>query len=290
MIEKVPGEDIATIEASPKVALVVSPSNSVTYIALDQYRDASPTETGTDGRNPLKDPRVRRALSLAIDRQAIARRIMGGFATPTFELVGTGMFGATPGAQPDPFDPKEAKQLLEAAGWGGGFGLRLATTNGAYVQDSQTAQAIASMWTRIGVRTDVDAWPAAMFYAHRNARELSAFVTSSSIMTGQASDLMNIYVATPNREKNLGGVNFGGYSNPAVDTLLASAGQEMDPAKRAALLQQATHTALVEDHAMIPIFVEKLGYAVRRPLIFSPRVDKWITAMQVREPGANNSN
>jgi len=36
---------------------------------------------------------------------------------------------------------------------------------------------------------------------------------------------------------------------------------------------------------MLPVFVEKLAYAVRRPLVFSPRVDKWVTAMQVRNPG-----
>lgn len=284
VVEKVPGEDIATVRNNPKLSLVVTQSNSVTYIALDEGRDNSPGITGTDGRNPLKDERVRQALSLAIDRQAIAQRIMAGLATPTGELVGPGMFGATPGLQPDPYDPAQAKRLLDAAGWGKGFGLRLATTSGAYVQDSQTGQAIASMWTRIGVRTSVDATPAAMFYAHRNAHGLSAFVTSSSIMTGQASDLLNIYVATPDRAKGLGTVNYIGYSSPTEDGLLAQAAQEMDPAKRAALLEQATHVALTEDHAMLPVFVEKLAYAVRRPLLFTPRQDKWITAMQVREP------
>ena len=63
------------------------------------------------------------------------------------------------------------------------------------------------------------------------------------------------------------------------------AAQEVDPAKRAGLLQQASRIALVEDHAMLPLFVEKIAYAVRRPLVFTPRVDKWVTAMQVREGG-----
>ncbi|MBV9785449.1 MAG: ABC transporter substrate-binding protein [Acidisphaera sp.] len=290
VVEKVPGDDIATVKANPKLSLVVTASNSVTYVALDEGRDSSPGVTGTDGRNPLKDERVRQALSLAIDREAIAQRIMAGLATPTGELVGVGMFGATPGLQSDRYDPAEAKRLLEAAGWGNGFGLQLATTSGAYVQDSQTGQAIASMWTRIGVRTTVDATPAAMFYAHRNAHGLSAFVTSSSIMTGQASDLLNIYVATPDKAKGLGTVNYIGYSSPAVDALLAQASQEMDPPKRAALLQQATHVALTGDHAMLPVFIEKLAYAVRRPLVFTPSVNKWITAMQVREPAPGTTN
>jgi peptide/nickel transport system substrate-binding protein len=290
VVEKVPGEDVGTVKNNPKLSLLVSPSNSVTYIALDQRRDASPQISDTGGRNPLKDERVRRALSLAIDRRAIAHRIMSDLATPTGELVGAGMFGATPGLQPDLYDPAEARKLLQEAGWGSGFGLHLATTSGAYVQDSQTAQAIASMWTHIGVRTSVDATPAAMFYAHRNSLQLSAFVTSSSIMTGQASDLLNIYIATMNKEKGIGTVNFAGYSNPTVDQLLAQAAQEMDAGKRAALLQRATRTAVTEDHGMLPIFVEKLAYAVRRPLIFTPRVDKWITAMQVRLPASGTTN
>ena len=285
LVEKVSGENLEAVQRSSRVALIITPSNSVTYIVLDQGRDASPGLSGTDGRNPLKDPRVRAALSLALNRDGISRLVMTEMAVPAAELAGEGMFGTSADAAPEPFKLEEARRLLASAGWGGGFGLSLATTSGVYVQDTQTAQAIAAMWTRLGVRTTVESTPAPIFYGRRNGGELSAFVTSSSIMTGQASDLLNIYLATPNKEKSLGSVNFSGYSSPKVDALLEAASQEMDPAIRAELLQQATRIAVVEDHAMLPVFVEKIGYAVRRPLVFSPRVDKWITAMQVRDYG-----
>jgi len=225
--EKLSGESLDTVRNSSRVALVTTPSNSVTYVVLEQAKDASPGVTA-DGRNPLRDPRVRKALSLALNRDGIASQVMSGMAVPAASMAGEGMFGVDPSARPEPFNPEDAKRLLADAGWRDGFGLTLATTNGAYVQDAQLAQAIAAMWTRIGVRTTVEAVPAPVFYARRNGGELSAFVTSSSIMTGQASDLLNIYAATRNPAKGVGGVNFSGYSNPKVDGLLEAAATQTD--------------------------------------------------------------
>jgi peptide/nickel transport system substrate-binding protein len=235
-----------------------------------------------DGRNPLKDVRVRKALSLALNREALSQQVMSGMSTPAAELVAPGMFGATPGAQIDPYDPAEAKRLLAEAGYGNGFGLKLVTSNGLYVQDAQMAQAIAAMWTRVGVRTSVEAVPGSMFYARRAAKELSVFYTSSSMMTGQATDLLKVLLATRDLAKGMGQINFGGYSNPRMDSLLDEAGHTLDAAARQHMLEQASHIAIAEDHAALPIHIEKLGYAVRKPLSYTPRLDKGFTAMQIR--------
>jgi peptide/nickel transport system substrate-binding protein len=264
--------------------MVVAPSNSVGYICFDQARDESPGVTGVEGRNPLKDARVRKALSLAINREALAQRILTGLAAPAAELAVPGMFGTTPGAAADPFDPDAAKKLLAEAGYPSGFGLTLGTTSGFYLQDSQLGQAIAAMWTRIGVRTTVEALPSTVFYARRNNKEFSAYVTSMSMITGQASDTLKILAATPNPQKGLGQTNFGGYSNPQVDGLIEEAARTLDAAARDKLLQQASQVVVRQDHGVLPVHIEKLAYAVRRPLVFTPRVDKWVTAMQVRAP------
>jgi peptide/nickel transport system substrate-binding protein len=285
VIEKVQGEDVAVLRADQRVQVVVAPSNSVNYIVIDQYRDNSPGVSGTpNGKNPLRDARVRHALSLAMNREALTERIMSGLATPAAELAAPTMFGANPDAKVDPFDPEAAKRLLAEAGFGGGFNLVLVTTNGFYVQDAAMAQAIAASWTRIGVRTQVEAVPSSVFYARRGKNELSIYYTSSSITTGQASDMLKILVATRDVAKGLGQINFGGYSNPETDDLIDRSAHTLDNATRQDMLRQASRIAIARDAAVLPVFVEKLAYGMRRPLLYTPRVDKWITAMQVRAP------
>ena len=239
--------------------------------------------SGGTGKNPMRDVRVRHALSLALNREALSERIMGGLGEPASELASSVMFGAAR-LKPSPFDPELAKQLLSEAGYPDGFALVLASTKGFYVQDAQMAQAIASYWTRIGVKTTVEALPPSNYYSRRNNNEFSAFYQSSSIMTGQASDLLPIVVGTRDLARGSGQINFAGYSNPTVDSLIDQASRTVDDPARAALVQQAGRIAYAEDYAVLPIYVERVAYGVRKPLVYTPRADKWITAMQIRPP------
>lgn len=281
--EKLVGDDLPRVNASPGAVAIVAASNSVSYIELDQAREPSPGVSGGTGKNPMRDVRVRHALSLALNREALSERIMGGLGEPASELASSVMFGAAR-LKPSPFDPELAKQLLSEAGYPDGFALVLASTKGFYVQDAQMAQAIASYWTRIGVKTTVEALPPSNYYSRRNNNEFSAFYQSSSIMTGQASDLLPIVVGTRDLARGSGQINFAGYSNPTVDSLIDQASRTVDDPARAALVQQAGRIAYAEDYAVLPIYVERVAYGVRKPLVYTPRADKWITAMQIRPP------
>ena len=115
--------------------------------------------------NPLRKLKVRQALSLAINRDGIKSQIMDGFAAPSGQLLPEGAVGYTPDLKPDPYDPDRAKALLAEAGYPQGFQLTLAGTNDRYVNDKQIVEAIAQMWTRIGVKTAVNATPASVFFS-----------------------------------------------------------------------------------------------------------------------------
>ncbi|MCH3703313.1 ABC transporter substrate-binding protein, partial [Campylobacter lari] len=69
------------LKGDKKLYVEETPSVRVVYVALDQYAEPSPGIQGTD-KNPLKDKRVREALSLAINRDALVERVMGGVALP----------------------------------------------------------------------------------------------------------------------------------------------------------------------------------------------------------------
>src|SRR4029079_11081797 len=93
LIEDPPPADLGQLGANPKLALAEAVSNRVIYIALDQFAEPSPGIPDTRGRNPLKAPRVRAALSLAIDRKRIADEIMEGLGQPAGDFLPAPAFG-----------------------------------------------------------------------------------------------------------------------------------------------------------------------------------------------------
>ena len=174
MIDKPPLQDLERIK-SEGFQVAQGLSNRVIYLHLDHEAEPSPGITGTD-KNPFKDVRVRQAVSMAINREAIVDRIMGGVAVPAGELLPPGMFGSTPGAEPTAYDPEGAKKLLAEAGFPDGFGLTIGSPNDRYINDAQVAQAVAQMFSRIGIDTQVDAVTASTFFARRNKYEFSMYL------------------------------------------------------------------------------------------------------------------
>jgi peptide/nickel transport system substrate-binding protein len=100
LISNVPGNDAVTLKGNPKVTLGTMASNRCYFWTLDVDRDASPQLTDMDGkpltRNPLKDVRVRRAMSMAIDRDALVSRVMQGQAVAAAQFMPDGVPGTSP--------------------------------------------------------------------------------------------------------------------------------------------------------------------------------------------------
>ena len=120
LISNVPGNDVATLKANPKLALGTMASNRCYFWTLDVDRDASPQLTDTDGKpltkNPLKDVRVRRAMSMAIDRDALVSRVMQGQAVAAAQFMPDGVPGTSSEAEAGGVRPRRRE---EAAGGGG---------------------------------------------------------------------------------------------------------------------------------------------------------------------------
>ena len=120
LIEDVPPTDIERLNRNPKVTIAQATSRRVIYFHMDQFRDETPFIKAKDGgaiKNPLRDKRVRQALSKAINRDAIVSRVMQGVAIPAGQLLADGFFGVSPRVQPTAFDLEGAKKLLAEAGY-----------------------------------------------------------------------------------------------------------------------------------------------------------------------------
>ena len=285
VIESVPTADIARLKQDKRLALFRQVVDRLIYIHLDSNRDASPYVTDKDGRtldrNPLKDARVRKALSTAIDRKAIVARVMEGEAVPSGQLVPDFLFGASPNLKVEPFDPDGAKKLLAEAGWPDGFGVTLHSPNDRYVNDAKIAQAVAQMWTRIGVPTKVTAMPSATYFPQATELKFSTMLLGWSTGTGEASSSLKALLMTYNKEKGFGGTNRGRYSNPKVDALTEDAMQTVDDAKRAAYLQRATEI-VVNDTGFIPLHFQVNTWAARDGIAYVPRVDETTLAWKFK--------
>ena len=113
-IENVPTADVAKLRQDKRLALFRQTSDRLMYVHMDSNRDVTPMVSAKDGKplatNPLKDPRVRRALSLAINRQAIVERLMDGSAQPASQLLPQTYPGTSPRLKPDPFDLARAPE------------------------------------------------------------------------------------------------------------------------------------------------------------------------------------
>jgi len=273
LIEDPPTADLARLKKEPKFALAEAVSSRVIYVSLDQLAEPSPGIPDTDGKNPLKDKRVREALSKAIDRKGIVDKIMEGVAMPAGDLLPWPAFGTVKATPVEKVDPAAARKLLADAGYPKGFSITLGTPNGRYINDLKVAQAIASMWSRIGVKTEVEAAAPPVFFKNRDEFKYSAYFAGWGADTGEMSNPLRALVATPNREKGMGGTNRGRYSNPAVDAKLEEALRTVDDKKREALLQEASKLVL-SDYGLLPLYFELSIWAMRKDLAYVGRADQ----------------
>ncbi|PNQ99111.1 peptide ABC transporter substrate-binding protein (plasmid) [Azospirillum argentinense] len=278
MIESPPVQDIERLKSAPNVSLAQAQSNRVIYLALG-VQDTPPTITGTDGKNPLKDPKVRKALSLAVDRDAIVKRIMMGVAEPANQYLPAGFYGNNPEVTVAT-DANKAKQLLAEAGYPKGFQLTLGTPNDRYINDDKVAQAVAQMFTRIGVQTQVDATTANVFFSKRNKQEYSVFLAGWGADSGEMSSPLKALIATPIKEKGYGTTNYTSYSDPELDGMLDTALATVDDAKREKLLQAAVKRAVDAD-IIIPLHYEVTVWAMKKGLSYEPRADQYTLAQKV---------
>jgi peptide/nickel transport system substrate-binding protein len=277
-IEQVPTSDIARLRRDPRIALSETESLRNAFLAFDHSREgATPFVTDNDGRplerNPLKDRRVREALSIAIDRHAIVERVMEGAASPSMQFVGQGVFGHVPDLQPPRANPEAARRLLAEAGYPNGFRITLHTSNDRYQNDARTAQAVGQMWTRIGVRTQVEAMPFTTFIGRASRQEFSVWYASWGSSTGETSGAMRSALMTFNRERGTGAVNRGRYSNPEFDAKMFAAMREMDDEKREQLLQEAMRFVM-QDHPIAPMLLFRNIWAMRNGIAHTPRADE----------------
>lgn len=290
VIEDVPTVDVAKLKTDARVAVAQSPSYRVVFLQADQWRDTTPFANAKDGsaiKNPFRNAKVRRAISLAINREALVSRIMEGNAQVAAQLLPDGFFGISPNAKMPLFDAEKAKKLLAEAGFPAGFRVTMHGPAGRYPNDTRLLEAVAQMLTRAGIEATIETMPPAQFFTRASTGadgqpEFSLFLAGWGAATGENSSPLKGLLATFDKDKGFGGSNRGRYSNKALDDALDAALTTIDIEQVKAGLAKATDIALA-DAAIIPLLYPWNTWAARKGIIMRARTDEATTAMSAVE-------
>jgi oligopeptide transport system substrate-binding protein len=222
----------------------------------------------------LDNPKIRRALALAVDRDAIVEKILRGGQRPAHTLTPPGLAGYSP-PPGVPTDFAAARRLLAEAGHPGGRGLPAFEL---LYNSSEThrliAEAVQEMWRReLGVRVRLV------------NQEIKG--TLDARRTGGFQILRSVWIADYDGPETFldlfrrgGGNNCTGWGSPAYDALLDRAGLTADPAARGALLARA-ETLLLDDAPIIPVYFYTHVFLIR------PSVRGWFPTPLDHHPCKN---
>lgn len=284
LIDDVPTSDIERVRADQRFEIYEAPSNLAIYLHLDSDRAESPDVTAIGGgaiENPLRDVRVREAISRAINRDGIARAIMDGAAKPAGQMLDVGFAGASPTLEAMQYDPEAAKALLSEAGLNDGFAVTLRTPNDRYVNDERIALAIAQNLTQVGIRTDVMAEPRSTYFGNASKLKYSLMLLGWGSSTGEQGSTLDALLHSYNQDTGQGRSNRGRFSDETFDAMISEAMAIIDEDERNALVAKAAEYAIGERLGIIPIHFQTNVWAARNGVALAPRADNYTIAADV---------
>jgi peptide/nickel transport system substrate-binding protein len=271
MIYNVPPQDIDRVAKDPAIKVWQTPELRTIFLGMDQARDEL-VESDVKGKNPFKDKRVRQAFYQAIDEDAIASKVMRGFAHQTALMVGPGVNGYDSTLDKRyPYDPVAAKKLLVEAGYPTGFQVGFDCPNDRYVNDEAICQAVVAMLAKVGVKVNLLAQTKAKYFTKINA---PGFNTSFYLLGWTPTPLDTLHmlsnlVQTRSADFRDGAWNDGGYSNPATDELIKKISVELDSEKRGELISRAL-TIVRDDFAYVPLHQQIVVWASHANVELAP--------------------
>lgn len=259
MIAPAPLQDLQRLEGAG-LKVVEEASLRVIFLGLNHRPElrAMPGE-----KNPMLDIRVRQAMWQAIDHDTIQKRLMRGKSRNIALMVPPGVSGYK--AENDkipPHDPEAAKKLLAEAGYAKGFKTKLDCPNDRYIADEQICVAIAAMWKRVGIETDLTTQSRTAHFPKVDKGETDVYLygwATPPVIDGFSVSSTMFAI----KKGQFGGNNPNGLANTKLDDLVQKSSVELDEPKRIAMLDE--QMKLVRDEVLyIPLHQQPLAWAMKK--------------------------
>jgi len=260
-----PVQDLERLNNAPGLTVRSGPENRTIFLGMQQSWPELKT-SDVKGANPFADVRVREAMNIAINRDAINRVVMRG------QSVSAGMI-APPfvdgyDAQLDEVpavDIDRAKALLAEAGYADGFSVTMHCTNDRYINDEAICQAVTGMLGQIGVRVRLDARTRSIHFAELPRGELDFYLLGWGVPPLDSHYVFHYLYET---KSDVGGAwNATGYSNPHIDSLIQGLTSETDLEKRAGMMSEIWNE-VHEQVVYLPLHHQMLNWAMKDNIDF----------------------
>jgi peptide/nickel transport system substrate-binding protein len=241
VISHIPAADVTRLMTDPEIEVLRTVSIGARGFRFHMKRE------------PFTDPRVRQAISAAIDRRAIVENLFPGQAKPSTGALTPIMRGYANLGE-IPHDPRRARQLLAEAGYPEGFSMTISTT-ARYILGVELAEAVAAQLAEVGITCDIEVIEWGTFITkYRGLRPednpMEMFIWGAGASTADADwGLRPLFFTHPTNENN-----YGYYSNAEFDELITSAMRETEADRRQALYRRAQEILYVEDPGAVWLF------------------------------------
>jgi peptide/nickel transport system substrate-binding protein len=257
--------DLGRIRAAPGSRVIEQDSLGVIYLLV--RRD----------RPPFGDLRVRRAIHLALDRDALVKDALNGEGAPVGQMVDRNVFGYAPDLVPPARDLARARQLLMEAGFPDGLDLDLYTRSGRHAEGEVVRRQLLAAGIRVRLieRSWADLFPQVL------AGKVDFYLGGWFCLSGDASDFFDAMVHSREGSPGYGASNFNHYVNPALDAIVEQSGSTLDLLTRRGQLQHSMRL-LMDDLAFIPLYSPAVVFGARDDIEWQLRHDGLILANTIR--------
>ena len=281
LVTDLPTQDVERLRKESALKILDGHEVRTIFIGLDQHNDEL-KYASTNGKSPFKDVRVRKALNMAVDREAIRKVTMRGLSIPAGIMIAPGVHGHSKDIDVVPkFDTAGAKKLLAEAGYPDGFEFTLDCPNNRYINDEAICVAVAAMLSQINVKVRVNAMPRATYFPKIQNFDTSFYMLGWGVPTFDSQYALQSLVRTHVEKAADGDYNLGRYSNPKVDALVDQLKTEVDPKKRADIARQVTQLHMA-DVGHIPLHHQVIPWAMRSNVSVVHRADNRLTVKWVK--------
>ncbi|RVT82832.1 ABC transporter substrate-binding protein [Rhodobacteraceae bacterium CCMM004] len=259
-IQDVPVQDLQRVADADGLDVRTAPQNRVIFFGMNMG-DADLGNDNVDGANPLADVRVRRAMNMAINREAIQQVVMRGQSDPAGMIAPPFVNGWTEEMDASSVtDVEGAKALMEEAGYADGFSIQLDCPNDRYINDEAICQAAVGMLAQIGITVNLDAKPKAQHFPLINNLETDFYMLGWGVPTYDSEYIFNFLVHT--KGEKYGSWNATRYSNPDLDAQIVALASETDLEKRNEMIGEIWQ--VVQDEALyVPIHHQVLNWGMK---------------------------
>ena len=258
-IQDVPVQDLGRVGETEGLVVKTAPQNRVIFFGMNMGADDLENDD-VEGKNPLADVRVRRAISMAVNRDAIKQVVMRGQSQPAGMIAPPFVNGWTEEMDASAkTDIEGAKALMEEAGYGDGFSVQLDCPNDRYVNDEAICQAAVGMLAQIGITVNLDAIPKAQHFPKITEGKTDFYMLGWGVPTYDSEYIFNFLVH--GREADIGTLNGTGFDNDELDAKIKSLASNTDLKARNADIADIWRT-VQDEQLYIPIHHQVLNWGM----------------------------